>query len=239
MSEKKEKITTEATKKDKNNAPAKKKSVDFKAIGEKVKKFFKDFKGEWKKVTWPSGKTVLNHSLVVIVVVLVFAGDDVFPPLPVFQIPGNGLLDAVGKLGLRQPAQLGMDLGGVDGIAHIVALPVCHIGDQALRLAQGLANDLDDVDILHLVVAADVVDLAHTALVDDQIDGLAVIFHIKPVTYLQALSVNREFLIIKCMKNYQRNKFFREMIRAVIIGTISNNSRQSESAFPCPYEVVT
>ena len=71
MSEKKEKITTEATKKDKN-APAKKKSVDFKAIGAKIKKFFKDFKGEWKKVTWPSGKTVLNHSIVVIVVVLVF-----------------------------------------------------------------------------------------------------------------------------------------------------------------------
>lgn len=70
MSEKKEKITTEATKKDKN-APAKKKSVDFKAIGAKVKKFFKDFKGEWKKVTWPSRKTVINHSLVVIAVVAV------------------------------------------------------------------------------------------------------------------------------------------------------------------------
>jgi preprotein translocase subunit SecE len=72
MSEKKEKTTAEVAKKDKKEAPAKKKSVDFKAIGEKVKKFFKDFKGEWKKVTWPSGKTVLNHSLVVIVVVLVF-----------------------------------------------------------------------------------------------------------------------------------------------------------------------
>ena len=72
MSEKKEKTTAEVAKKDKKEAPAKKKSVDFKAIGAKIKKFFKDFKGEWKKVTWPSGKTVLNHSLVVIVVVLVF-----------------------------------------------------------------------------------------------------------------------------------------------------------------------
>ena len=71
MSEKKEKITTEAAKKEKNNAPAKKKAIDFKAVGAKVKKFFKDFKGEWKKVTWPSKKTVLNHSLVVIVVVAV------------------------------------------------------------------------------------------------------------------------------------------------------------------------
>ena len=72
MSDKKEKTTAEVAKKDKKDVPAKKKSVDFKAIGAKIKKFFKDFKGEWKKVTWPSGKTVLNHSMVVIVVVLVF-----------------------------------------------------------------------------------------------------------------------------------------------------------------------
>ena len=72
MSDKKEKTTTEVTKKDKKEVPAKKKENPLKTVGAKIKKFFKDFKGEWKKVTWPSGKTVLNHSLVVIVVVLVF-----------------------------------------------------------------------------------------------------------------------------------------------------------------------
>ncbi len=70
MSDKKEKTTTEVTKKDKKNdknAPAKKKIN----VGAKIKKFFKDFKGEWKKVTWPTGKTVFNHSIVVIVIVLI------------------------------------------------------------------------------------------------------------------------------------------------------------------------
>ena len=71
MSDKKEKITAEVTKKDKKEAPAKKKENPLKAVGAKVKKFFKDFKGEWKKVTWPSGKTVLNHSIVVIVIVAI------------------------------------------------------------------------------------------------------------------------------------------------------------------------
>ena len=70
MSEKKEKTTTEVTKKDKNTS-AQKKENPLKGAGAKVKKFFKDFKGEWKKVTWPSRKTVLNHSIVVLVVVLV------------------------------------------------------------------------------------------------------------------------------------------------------------------------
>ena len=65
MSDKKEKTTAEV-KKDK--APAKKKE---KKAGPAIKKFFKDFKGEWKKVTWPSGKTVLNSSIVVIVIVVI------------------------------------------------------------------------------------------------------------------------------------------------------------------------
>lgn len=68
MSEKKEKTTAEV-KKDK--APAKKKENPFKKVGSAIKKFFKDFKGEWKKVTWPSGKTVLNNSIVVIVIVVI------------------------------------------------------------------------------------------------------------------------------------------------------------------------
>ncbi len=68
MSDKKEKTTAEV-KKDK--APAKKKENPFKKVGPAIKKFFKDFKGEWKKVTWPSGKTVLNNSIVVIVIVAI------------------------------------------------------------------------------------------------------------------------------------------------------------------------
>lgn len=72
MSDKKEKTTAEVTKKDKkSDAPAKKKENIFKKMGAKIKKFFKDFKGECKKVTWPSGQTVLKNSLVVIVVVVI------------------------------------------------------------------------------------------------------------------------------------------------------------------------
>jgi preprotein translocase subunit SecE len=37
----------------------------------RLKKYLKGTKSELKKVTWPSKKTVLNHSLVVIVVVAV------------------------------------------------------------------------------------------------------------------------------------------------------------------------
>ena len=68
MSDKKEKTTAEVTKKDKKEVPAKKKGNGLKGVGAKIKKFFKDFKGEWKKVTWSSGQTVLKNSLVVIAI---------------------------------------------------------------------------------------------------------------------------------------------------------------------------
>lgn len=71
MSEKKEKTTAEVVKKDKKEAPPKKKENFFKKAGATIKKFFKDFRGEWKKVTWPTGKTVLNNSIVVIVIVAI------------------------------------------------------------------------------------------------------------------------------------------------------------------------
>ena len=72
MSDAKEKTTAEAkaNKSKKSNGSGKKK-FSFKKIGDAIKKFFKDFKGECQKINWPSGKTVLNNSLVVIVVVVI------------------------------------------------------------------------------------------------------------------------------------------------------------------------
>ena len=47
-------------------------------------------------------------------------------------IPVNGLAQAIGKLGLRQPAQLPGNLGGVDGIAQISTLSVGNVSDELL-----------------------------------------------------------------------------------------------------------
>ena len=37
----------------------------------RVKRFFKDIRGEFKKIAWPSKKQVINNSTVVIVVVII------------------------------------------------------------------------------------------------------------------------------------------------------------------------
>lgn len=71
MADKKENAASEV-KKNKSDKPAKaKKGNPFKKAGKAIKDFFKNFRGECKKITWPSGKTVLNSSLVVIAVVAI------------------------------------------------------------------------------------------------------------------------------------------------------------------------
>ena len=81
VSGKVEKATTDAKKTDAakkvakaakgNKSDKEKKPNIFVRAGIAIKKFFKDFKGESKKIVWPDGKTVLKSSLVVIVVVAI------------------------------------------------------------------------------------------------------------------------------------------------------------------------
>lgn len=172
------------------------------------------------------------------IVVLIFTGNNVLPPLLIVQIPLNGLFDTVCKLCLRQPAQFVVDLGRVDGIAHIVALTVGDIGNQTLRLAQFLADQLDNVDVLHLVVAAHIVDFADLAVVDDEVNRLAVILHIQPVTHVFALAVNRQRLVCQGIGDHQRNQLFREVIRAVVVRASGNRYRETISSVVSQYQQI-
>ena len=67
--EKAEKKASKADKADKANKP--KKPNIFVRAGKAIARFFKDFRGEIKKITWPDAKTVLKSTGVVIAVILI------------------------------------------------------------------------------------------------------------------------------------------------------------------------
>ena len=146
------------------------------------------------------------------------------------QIPVDGLVNTIGEFCLRQPPQLVVNLGGIDGVAHIVSLAVGDVGDQTLRLAQLLADQSYDVDVPHLIVAADVVDLAHPSVADDEVDGLAVILHIQPVPDVQSFAVHRQWLVIQRVGDHQRDQLLREVIRAVVVGAAAHRDGQAVGA---------
>ena len=60
-----------AAEKKKDNKPANPNGNWFQRAGKAIKKFFKDVKGEVKKIVWPDGKTVFKSTLVVLAVVAI------------------------------------------------------------------------------------------------------------------------------------------------------------------------
>ena len=62
-----------AAEKKQNKKPANPDGNFFVRAGKAIKKFFKDLRGETKKIVWPDAKTVLKSTAIVLVVVLVCA----------------------------------------------------------------------------------------------------------------------------------------------------------------------
>ena len=62
---------------------------------------------------------------------------------------------------------------------------------------QQIANHVYRVDVGHFATTADVIGLSPGAVFHYFPDGPAVIFHIQPVSYIAAVTINREGLIFQ------------------------------------------
>ena len=160
-----------------------------------------------------------------LVVGLVVAADDAHPPVAVLEVPLDRLLDAVLEFRLRLPAEFRVDFRRIDSVAAIVALAVSDVLDEVFGLAELLEDGLDDVDVGALIVAADVVDLADAALLQDQVDGMAVILDVEPVADVLAVAVNRQLLIGQRVDDHQRDELLREVVRAVVVRAARDRRR--------------
>ena len=156
---------------------------------------------------------------------LIVTIDNMLPPILMSEIPSDGLLDAVLELRLRLPAELRVDLRRVDGVTAVVALAVGDVLDEVFGLAELLEDGLDDVDVGALIVAADVVDLADAALLQDQVDGMAVVLDVEPVADVLAVAVDRQLLVGQRVDDHQRDELLREMVRAVVVRAARDRRR--------------
>ena len=115
----------------------------------------------------------------VIVILLVVARGYIVQPLLVVEIPADGLLDTLLKLERGFPTEFLLEFRTIDGIAQVVTGTVGDEGDEVHILAflsaeqaiNGVDKHLDDVNVLPLVEAADVVGVSNLALVEYEVDG--------------------------------------------------------------------
>lgn len=149
-------------------------------------------------------------------------------PFLVVQVPANSLFDSFFKLQTRLPAQFFLQFCGVNGVTHVVTLAVRYVGYQVhvfsfLASQQAVYRSdhyLDDVDVLPFVETADVVGFGHFSLMEDEVDGTGVVYHVQPVTHVLALTVYRQRLAVTDVVDEQRNQFFRELVRPVVVRTV-------------------
>ena len=123
---------------------------------------------------------------------------------------------------------------------------VGHVGDEvhvlAFRAAEqpvdSFDHDLDDVDVLPFVEAADVVRLGNLPVMENHVDSAGMVFHEEPVAHVLALAVNRKRLLMADVVNEERNQLFGELVRTVVVTAVRHDGRHAVGIVERTHEVV-
>ena len=155
------------------------------------------------------------------------------PPGLVGDVPVDGLLQAPGEVGVRRPpAQLALELGGVDGVAAVVAGAV---GDpvEVLGVASHRLQDhAQDRDVVLLAVGADEVGLPHAALREDVPDGRGVVLGVDPVADVLALPVELGADAVDDVRYLPGDELLHVLVGAVVVGAVGDRGAQAVGAGP-------
>lgn len=175
------------------------------------------------------------------------AAGDVLDPVLILQVPFDGFSDAGSECFGGLPAKFSRDACGVDGVTFVMAGTVfdecylCSVGNgiwAGLEYIEQIADMVDDIDVGHLVVAADVVYLAELAGFKDATDGGAVILDEEPITDLASVPVNGEGFPCEGVVDDERDEFFWKVVGSVVVGTVGGEYGESVGVVVGADEVV-
>ena len=155
------------------------------------------------------------------------------PPGLVGDVPVDGGPEALGEVGVRRaPAELGLQLGGVDGVAAIVAGAV---GDpvEVLGVAShGRKDHAQHGDVVLLPVGADEVGLPHAALREDVPDGRGVVLGVNPVADVLAAAVELGADSVDDVGDLPGDELLHVLVGAVVVGAVGDRGAQAVGAGP-------
>ena len=155
------------------------------------------------------------------------------PPGLVGDVPADRLLEPLGEVGVRRPpAQLALELGGVDGVAAVVAGAV---GDpvEVLGVApHGLQDHAQHGDVVLLAICADEVGLPHLALREDVPDGRGVVLGVDPVADVLAAAVELGAHAVDDVRDLARDELLHVLVGSVVVGAVGDGRAQAVGAGP-------
>ena len=161
------------------------------------------------------------------------------PPGLVGHVPVDRLLQALGEVGVRRPpAQLALELGGVDGVAAVVAGAVGDPVEVLGVLPHGLEDHAQDGDVVPLAVGSDEVGLPHPALGEDVPDGRGMVLGVDPVADVLALPVELGADAVDDVGDLPGDELLNVLVGAVVVGAVGDRGAQAVGAGPCAHEHV-
>lgn len=138
----------------------------------------------------------------------------------------------------RPPAELALELGGVDGVAAVVAGAV---GDpvEVLGVApHRLEDHAQDRDVVLLAVGSDEVGLPRAALREDVPDGAGVVLGVDPVADVLALPVELGAHAVDDVGDLPGDELLHVLVGAVVVGAVGDRGAQAVGAGPGAHEHV-
>ena len=138
----------------------------------------------------------------------------------------------------RPPAQLAPQLGGVDGIAAVVAGAVGDPVEVLGVLPHRLEDHAQDGDVILLPIGADEVGLPHAALREDVPDGRGVVLGVDPVADVLAAAVELGAHAVDDVGDLARDELLHVLVGAVVVGAVGDRGSQAVGAGPGAHEHV-
>lgn len=161
------------------------------------------------------------------------------PPGLVGHVPVDRLLQALGEVGVgRPPAELALQLGGVDGVAAVVAGAVGDPVEVLGVLSHRLQDHAQHGDVVPLAVGPDEVGLPRAALREDVPDGRGVVLGVDPVAHVFALSVELGADAVDDVGDLPGDELLHVLVGAVVVGAVGDRGAQAVGAGPGAHEHV-
>ena len=138
----------------------------------------------------------------------------------------------------RPPAQLALELGGVDGVAAVVAGAVSDPVEVLGVLSHGLQDHAEHGDVVPLAVGADEVGLPRAALGQDVPDGAGVVLGVDPVADVLALAVEFRLDPVDDVRDLPGDELLHVLVGAVVVGAVGDRGAKAVGARPGAHEHV-
>lgn len=138
----------------------------------------------------------------------------------------------------RPPTQLALELGGVDGVAAVVAGAVGDPVEVLGVLSHGLEYHAQDRDVVPLAVGADEVGLPHLPLGEDVPHGAGVVLGVDPVADVLAAAVELGAHAVDDVGDLPGDELLHVLVGAVVVGAVGDRGAKAVGAGPCAHEHV-